>query len=292
MHFVEAKTILTPQNGMNLYRGCSNNCIFCDARSRCYRLEHSFTDVAVKQDSARLLENMLKRKRNPGMITTGSLSDPYMAEEAKLRYMRECLKVIERYDFGVVIQTKSSLLLRDLDILEQINRKTKVVIVVEMTSISDEISNRLEPGAASATERFRMLGKLSERRIPCILAIEPVIPMVNDSMENIQGLIQQAAEQGVYGVEHKDFTTTLREGCREYFHEQLAQAFPELYPAFLEQYQGVDALVSPNRQALLELVQQLCQEHGMVWRKEELVQFKRSYENKTQGIQMSLFDFV
>lgn len=292
MHFIEAKTILTPQNGMNLYRGCTDNCIYCDARSKCYRLDHEFSDAAVKLEGDRLLTNMLKKKRSRGMIVTGTLSDPYMAEEAELKYMRKCLKVIERYDFGAVIQTKSSLILRDMDIISSINRKTKCVVVVVLSGTDDTVCGKLEPGASSFTERVHVLESLAEYKIPCILDIDPVIPMINDTEANLHGLLELAAAYHVYGIEHKGFAVMLRDGSREYFHQQLAEAFPEQYAAFMEQYGKTDALISPNKNRLLSILNDFCDKHGIIRDQEEIKRYKRVYENKTQGTQLSIFDFL
>ena len=145
MHYKEVKAILTPQNGMNLYRGCTHGCIYCDSRSKCYRMDHDFEDIEVKLRAADLLENTLKKKRNKGMIATGSMTDPYVPIEAELKITRKCLNIIDRFDFGVVIQTKSNLIMRDIDILESIHKKTKCVVAVTLTTYDEELCRKLEP---------------------------------------------------------------------------------------------------------------------------------------------------
>ena len=128
LHFVTAKGLLSTQNGMNLYRGCRNGCIYCDSRSACYRMEHPFEDIEVKQNALILLEDALRRKRRPCMIATGSMSDPYTPPEEELRYTRRALELILQYGFGITLLTKSSLVLRDLDLLQRINSQTKCVV--------------------------------------------------------------------------------------------------------------------------------------------------------------------
>ena len=128
MHFVEAKHILSPSNGMNLYRGCTHGCIYCDSRSTCYQMDHAFEDVAVKVNAAELLEDSLRRKRHPCMVGTGSMCDPYLPLEKETRLTRRCLEVIDRYGFGVSVLTKSDLVLRDMDLLKRINEKAKAVV--------------------------------------------------------------------------------------------------------------------------------------------------------------------
>lgn len=292
MHFVEAKTILTPQNGMNLYRGCTNNCIYCDARSKSNRLEHEFTDVSVKEAGDRLLENVLRKKRTRSMIQTGALSDPYMACEAEMKLMRKCLMVVEHYDFGIVIRTKSSLILRDLDILSAINRKTKCIVVVPVSGSDDASCRKLEPDASSFTERVAIIKTLYDAGIPSILAIEPVIPMLNDTEENLLEILKIAEQYHVYGIEHKDFSITLRDGSREYFHQGIKAAFPERYDAFMERYGSENILISPEQNRLLTVLSDFCEAHGIVCNQEEIRRYKRIYENKTLGTQLTFVDFL
>ena len=139
MHEVKAKGILSPRNGMNIYRGCTHGCIYCDARSTCYRMSHEFEDVEVKINAPELLEQALRRKREKCMIGTGAMSDPYQHLEKNLRLTRRCLELIDEYGFGLAIQTKSDMILRDLDLLERINRKTKCVVQMTMTTYDEEL---------------------------------------------------------------------------------------------------------------------------------------------------------
>ena len=128
MHFIKAKSILSAQNGMNLYRGCSHGCIYCDGRSTCYQMKHAFEDIEVKENAAELLEDTLRRKRKKCMIGTGGMCDPYLHCEMDLRLTRRCLEIIDRYGFGLAIQTKSDRILRDMDLLQSINLKSKCVV--------------------------------------------------------------------------------------------------------------------------------------------------------------------
>ena len=142
MHFVNAKGILTGSGGrygMNIYRGCTHGCIYCDSRSRCYRFTHPFEDIEVKQNAPELLEAALRSKRRKGMIGTGAMSDPYMHCEENLRLTRKCLSIIRQYGFGVAIQTKSDRILRDIDLLDSINRSAKCVVQITLTTYSDEL---------------------------------------------------------------------------------------------------------------------------------------------------------
>lgn len=140
MHEIMAKTILSPNNGMNLYRGCLHGCIYCDARSTCYQMEHAFEDIAVKVNAPELLEVVLRRKRKRCMIGTGAMSDPYLPIEKDLELTRKCLELIDRYKFGIAIQTKSDLILRTYGNAYEIpspNHKRLMKLVLDECEQSD-----------------------------------------------------------------------------------------------------------------------------------------------------------
>ena len=188
MHFVEAKGILTRSGdhyGMNIYRGCSHGCIYCDSRSRCYQFKHPFEDIEVKQNAPELLEAALKSKRKKSMIGTGSMSDPYMHCEEKLRLTRSCLKIISQYGFGVAIQTKSDRILQDIDLLDEINQKTKCVVQVTLTTFDDNLCQIIEPNVCNTKRRIEILLEMKKRGIPTVVWLSPILPFINDTEENI-----------------------------------------------------------------------------------------------------------
>ena len=145
MHFVQAKSLLTKWNGMNIYRGCSHGCIYCDSRSDCYQMNHPFEDIEVKENASELLEKILRSKRSRIVIGTGSMSDPYQHCEKDLGLMRKCLELIDRYEFGASVITKSDLVLRDIDLFDSINRKAKSVLQMSLTVAGDALSRLIEP---------------------------------------------------------------------------------------------------------------------------------------------------
>ena len=290
MHYKEVKAILTPQNGMNLYRGCTHGCIYCDSRSKCYRMDHDFEDIEVKLRAADLLENTLKKKRSKGMIATGSMTDPYVPIEADLKITRRCLNIIDRFDFGVVIQTKSNLIMRDIDILESINRKTKCVVAMTLTTFDDELCRKLEPNVCTTKERVEVLMEMKKRGIPTIVWLSPFLPFINDTEENLRGLMGYCIEAGVYGIINFGFGLTLREGNREYFYEQLDIHFPGIKEKYIEVYGNSYEVASPDNKRLMKIFTSLCEEHNIVYDKEELFRYMREYKNKQIGTQLSLFD--
>lgn len=291
MHYKEVKAILSPQNGMNLYRGCTHGCIYCDSRSKCYRMDHRFEDIEVKARADELLEQTLKRKRRKGMILTGSMTDPYVPIEKELLVTRRCLNQIERFEFGVVIQTKSKLILRDIDILDKINRKTKCVVAVTMTTFDEGLCRILEPNVSTTKERFEILMEMKKRNIPTIVWLAPILPFINDTEENIKGIMDYCKEAGVYGIMFYGAEMTLRDGNREYFYEQLDKHFPGMTERYIETFGDSYEVVSPNNEKLTALVNSICDECGIVRDREELQRYMREYKNKTMGDQISLFDF-
>ena len=291
MHYREVKAILSPQNGMNLYRGCTYGCIYCDSRSKCYRINHDFEDIEVKEHAAEILENTLKKKRRKGMISTGALTDPYVPIEEELRITRRCLQQIERFEFGLSIQTKSNLILRDIDILEKINKKTKCVVGITLTTFDDELCKILEPGVCTTSERVEVLKELKKHGIPTIVWLAPILPYINDTEDNIKGILDYCVEAGVYGIMHSSMGVTFREGSKEYFYEKLDAHFPGMKLRYMENFEETNEYVSPNAEALMKLLKDCCEANNIVYDKEELLRFMREYNNNTMGEQMSIFDF-
>ena len=199
MHFVTAKTILTPRS-MNIYRGCSHGCIYCDSRSTCYQFTHDFEDIEVKQNAPELLEETLLKKRKRCMIGTGSMCDPYIPIEKELGLMRHCLEIIERYNFGATLITKSDLVLRDLDILERINNKTKAVVQMTLTTADEELCRKIEPGVCTTRRRFEVLCACRDAGIPTVVWFSPLLPFLNDTQENIDGIIDYCVRAGVRAI--------------------------------------------------------------------------------------------
>lgn len=291
MHYKEVKAILSPQNGMNLYRGCTHGCIYCDSRSKCYRMDHDFEDVEVKLRADELLEHTLKRKRTKSMISTGAMTDPYIPLEEELKLTRRCINQIERFDFGLVIQTKSNLILRDIDILEKINKKTKCVVATTLTTCDEKLCRLIEPNVSSTKERVEMLMAMKERGIPTIVWLSPFLPFINDTEENLRGLMDYCIKAEVYGIINFGIGLTLREGNREYFYKNLDMKFPGLKEKYIETYGNSYEVLSSDNDRLMKIFKELCEEHGIQYDREELFRYMREYKNKTLGTQMSLFDF-
>ncbi|MDR1669483.1 MAG: radical SAM protein [Oscillospiraceae bacterium] len=288
MHYADYKTILSPTGGMNLYRGCTHGCIYCDSRSACYQMKHDFEDIEVKRGAARILEVQLKRRRKPCMIGTGAMCDPYIPLEEELRLTRQCLELIERYGFGLAIQTKSARLLRDLDILSSINAKTKCVAQFTLTTFNETLCRMLEPGVSSTAERFAALETLRDAGIPTVVWLSPILPFINDTEENLRGILDYCIRAGVRGILCFGFGTTMREGSREYFYQKLDEHFPGTKERYIRAFGGSYECRSPNHARLQELFASECRKHGILHLPDEVFRYLHRFESKER--QTSIFD--
>ena len=199
MHFVEARSLLHNSGGllgMNVYRGCTHGCIYCDSRSRCYGFTHPFEDIEVKRNAPALLEAALRSRRKPCVIGTGSMSDPYMPCEKELGLTRRCLELIDQYGFGAAIQTKSDGILRDLDLLDAINQKTKCAVQMTLTTWDRDLCRILEPGVCGTQRRLEVLAALRDRGIPTYVWLAPILPFLNDTEENVTAILEACAGTG------------------------------------------------------------------------------------------------
>ena len=287
MHFVNAKGILSASNGMNVYRGCTHGCIYCDSRSKCYGFTHEFEDIEVKQNAPELLEKALRSKRKKCMIGTGAMCDPYMPCEEELRVTRKCLEIIDRYGFGVVIQTKSNRILQDLDLLKSIHKKAKCVVSMTMTTYDEELCKIIEPNVCTTKERFETLKVFRDNGIPTVVWLSPILPFINDTKENIEGILEYCMEAKVYGIMCFDMGVTLREGDREYFYAALDKHFPGLKNRYQRKYGYSYELPSERNKELMQLLYQKCEEYGMVCNVERLFQYFHEFPERYE--QLTLF---
>ena len=287
MHEVNVKGILSAKNGMNIYRGCLHGCIYCDSRSLCYQMNHKFEDIEVKANAVGLLENTLRRKRNKCMIGTGAMSDPYMPIEEKLGNMRKCLEVIERYGFGVTMITKSTKVLRDLDLLKKINEKSKCVVQMTLTTYDEDLCRIVEPNVETTYERFRALKILRDNGIPTVVWLCPILPFINDTEENIRGILDYCVRAKVKGIINFDMGVTLRDGNREYFYKKLDEHFPGLKEKYIRMYGNSYQLSSPNSRQLNMIYKSECIKNGIMCDVNECFEYLNKYEDKYSGEQIS-----
>ncbi len=288
MHFVDAKGILSAQNGMNLYRGCTHGCIYCDSRSLCYQFKHPFEDIEVKQNAPILLEEALRKKRKKCMIGTGAMCDPYMHCEEKLLLTRKCLELIDEYGFGLAIQTKSDLILRDLDLLVSIHKKAKCVVQITLTTFDEALCRILEPNVCTTWERSRVLNVLRDNGIPAVVWMSPILPFINDTQENLEGILSYCIDARVYGILEFGIGMTLRDGDREYYYQELDKHFPGLKEKYINEYGNAYQITSRNQNSLMNIFRQTCDKYSIVYGAEKLFSYLHAFpENRFE--QMTLF---
>lgn len=287
MHFVKVKGILSSENGMNLYRGCQHGCIYCDSRSLCYQMNHVFEDIEVKENALELLEQALKRKRKPCMIGTGSMTDPYIPLEEDLRLTRGALELIRDYGFGVSVLTKSTRVLRDLDLLADINRRAKAVVQMTLTTHDDRLCRILEPNVSVTSERVAALKAFREAGVPTVVWLDPILPFLNDTRENITGILESCMEAGVRGILCFNMGLTLREGNREYFYARLDRHFPGLKEEYIRTYGNRYEVNSPRNRELMALFHASCEKAGILHDVNGIFTYLHTFEQEDP--QLSLF---
>lgn len=289
MHFVEARGLIHNKDGfhgMNIYRGCTHGCIYCDSRSLCYQFKHQFEDIEVKQNAPELLERALKSKRSKCMIGTGSMSDPYMHCEKDLRLTRKCLEIIHKYGFGLAIQTKSDMILDDIDLLDAINKDAKCVVQMTLTTYDDDLCSIIEPNVCNTKRRIEVLEEMQKRGIPTIVWITPILPFINDTEENITSILNECVRTGVKGIICFGMGVTLREGDREYFYSALEKNLPGLKYRYMSTYGNAYDVQSPNSAKLMRIMKRICKEHGIMSDPDECFRYMNDLPDK----QISIFD--
>lgn len=289
MEYIKVKSILSklkqaPDNwfgltyNMNLYRGCQHQCIYCDSRSECYRID-DFSKIQIKENALNLLEKEIRSKRIKGTIGTGSMNDPYMPIEKKEELTKQALQIIERNKFPVHIITKSSLVIRDIDIIKQIGAIYSAVSLT-ITTADDDLSKIIEPAASLTTERFTTLKELTKAGIYCGVLLMPILPFVNDSEENISAVVEKAKEAGAkYIIAWMGMT--LRDKQREYYYNKLDKHFPDLKEKYHARYGEQYSLAVPDSVKLNALFKAKCKEAG--------IPLKMQFYNQDIPEQLSLF---
>lgn len=289
MHYKEAKAILSPNNGMNVFRGCTHGCIYCDSRSKCYNMEHDFEDIEVKSNAPELLEAALRKKRKKCMIGTGAMCDPYMHVEIELNHTRKCLEIIEKYGFGLCIQTKSNRILHDLELLKSINRKSKCVVQMTLTTYDESLCKIIEPAVCTTKERFEVLKIMFDNRIPTVVWLDPILPFINDTEDNLRGILDYCIKAKVYGIICFGMGLTLRDGNREYFYAKLDEHFPGLKQKYQKKYGYSYEVTSDNNEKLMSIFYSECKKHGIISSNDEIFKYLHTFEDKLQTEQISLF---
>ena len=294
MQTIPAKTIIGrvkkpaewfgAEYNMNIYRGCTHGCIYCDSRSECYR-DPDFDKLKVKEDALRIIRDELRRKIKTGVIGTGAMSDPYNPLEKELNMTRNALELINAFNFGIAIVTKSDLVTRDIDILQDIKTHSPAIVKISITTANDELCKKLEPNVSNSLERFAALEELAKKDIYCGVLMMPILPFINDTEENILGILTKAKNAGARFV-YPAMGLTLRTGNREYYYEKLDQLFPGLKLKYAKRYGDRYQCSSPNAKRLWNVFQESCHKLGLIYDMKAITsQYRMGYGEK----QLKLF---
>lgn len=251
-------------------------------------MTHAFEDIEVKENALKLLEQALQRKRQKCMLGTGSMTDPYIPLELQLNYTRKALSLADQYGFGFTLITKSNRVLRDLALLQQINEHTKCVVQMTLTTYDETLCKQLEPRVSSTAERFETLKQLHQAGIPTIVWLCPILPFINDTRENLLGILDYCIQAKVTGIICFGMGLTLREGNREYFYQQLDRLFPHLKARYMQTYGNQYIINSPHQSSLMPLFHQQCEQHGIMHNNQQIFQYLQTFSTKPPAQQLSL----
>ena len=292
---IPAKTIVSgymtdgwlgAEYNMNIYKGCCHGCIYCDSRSECYGIE-DFDTVRAKENAAAVIEKDLRAKRKTGLLYTGGMSDPYNPFEKKLGLTRAALELAAKYGFGIGIFTKSSLVLRDIDLMKKIKALAPVAVHMTITTADDALCGMIEPNVCPSSERFDALRELSANGIKCGVLLTPVLPFINDTEENILEIVRRAHDSGAKWVHaYASFGVTMRGNQRDYFYARLDKCFPGKKELYIKTFGETYYCISPENERLWRAFVKKCGELGLKYKNKDIAGLiKCDYENS----QISLF---
>ncbi|WP_424244577.1 DNA repair photolyase [Elusimicrobium posterum] len=294
MKYIDAKHIVTKVKpspfwfdtdyNMNIYRGCCHGCIYCDSRSDCYHIDN-FDEVRAKKDALAIIRKDLASKRTKGVVATGAMSDPYNPAEKELCLTRGALELLKEYGFGLALATKSPLVTRDIDIIKEINKTADVIIKITITCADDETSKKIEPFTVPSSQRFAALKELSDAGIFCGILLMPLLPFINDTKENIAGIVTAAAKNGA-GFIYFAPGVTLRMNQRDYFYDKLDILFPGVKEKYIKMFGDSYSCNSPHSKMLYKFFEGECKKHGILYKMSDII---KAYKKTRLPAQPELF---
>ena len=289
--YIKAKTILNKVKygdewygvnyNINLYKGCPHGCIYCDSRSNCYKIEN-FDNPKIKENALSILELELSKKKEKGIVGLGSMSDTYNPKERKYELTRGALKLINKYGFGVSIDTKSDLILRDIDLLKSINEKNNVIVKITITTFDDKLSKEIEPNVCVSSKRFNAIKELSNNGIFAGIMLNPILPFITDNENNIKQIVKMAHESGAKFI-HTFMGMTLRENQRDYYYEKLDILFPGLKEKYINYYGNNYNCPVPNYKKLYKIFTLECDKYGILYDMKDIIKaYKKEIKENEQ----------
>lgn len=296
MKMVPAKRVLTKVNydnyswfgldyNMNLYRGCSHGCIYCDSRSDCYHIE-DFDQVGVKENVIEILKREISSKRKKGVIAIGAMSDTYNPLEKSLCLTRQALEIIYQNRFGLSIDTKSDLIIRDIDLIKKISDNNSTIIKITITSSNDELSKKIEPYVCPSSSRFKAIKELSDAGIFVGILLHPVLPFITDNEENIISIVRMAHESGAKFI-HTFMGVTLRQNQRDYYYNNIEKLFPAIKEKYIKTFGERYCCNSIDYEKLFQIFRTECEKYGILYKMKDII---NAYKKELKNEQISLFN--
>lgn len=246
---------------VNLYRGCTHGCVYCDSRSECYGIE-DFEDVTVKINGPELLRRELSRKRSKALIGTGAMSDPYIPAERGLGLTRSMLEIIREQGFSVHMVTKSDLVLRDLDLLTEIGRNGVASVAFTVTTCDPKLAAWAEPYAPVPAARLAAMKRLADSGVDTGILLMPVLPFLMDTPQQVLAVAEQARLHGARYVVPW-FGMTLRDRQRDYYYGKLQERSPGLKERYIRTFGQRYSCSSPAAGRLSAMLEDYCRTYGM-----------------------------
>lgn len=296
MEYIKAKQILYPcksgnkwfgiDYNMNLYQGCLHGCIYCDSRSSCYKIDN-FDKVRIKENCIEILNEQLKSKRKKGVIGIGAMSDTYNPFEKKYNITRQALELIDYYGFGVSIDTKSDLIIRDIDLLKKISKKNPVIIKLTITTADDNLSRVIEPNVCVSSKRFEAIKLLSDNGIYTGVLFTPILPYITDSVENVEKIARLSYESGAKFI-YSIGGVTLRDNQRDYYFQKLDKYFPNLKEKYIKEYRNSYYCKTKNKK-VASILKRECDMYKIKYKMDEIIKDYKKYNNDLEQIFFDLY---
>lgn len=288
MDFIPAKQVLskTKNQGwfgtdytLNLYRGCSHGCVYCDSRSECYRVE-SFDEVRAKDSAIDLLEKELGSKRSKGIVGMGAMSDPYNPMESRYELTAKAIEAIGRNGFGLTVTTKSALIQRDIDRLKAVANYSPVLCKITLTSVDEALCRKIEPRVSTPLERLDAVARLSDSGLMTGVLMMPVLPFISDDPKDIVAVVKASKEAGAKFI-YPGMGVTLRDRQRDHFYQALDRDFPGLKERYVKTFGDSYGCGANNAKALYSLFAKTCEALGLLYKMKDIIHlYQAPYEQE------------
>lgn len=286
MRFARTNQVLNKANAIKVFQGCTHYCLYCPSRSHCSS-NKSFTKVRVKDNIIPVFEMELRHKRKKIMLSTNLDSDPYQPIEKEVRIFPEIINLIIKNQFGLSLTTKSSLINRDLDLLSNLNRETKVVVNLNLPTLDPIKLKLLEPLSMSVNERIELIDNLTRLKIPVNIQIRPILPFINDNVNEFTDLVKFLISKNINGIYLTSYGVRMRLNSRDFFFKNLENKDKNLSKQYKYYFKNGFIFESPNAKILNDKYLKLIENKDILTDPYEIKKFNRKYANRIKEKQLS-----